>query len=631
MKSETWTVHQLFQDRRQYRVPFYQRPYVWSREEQWEPLWADIAQKADDRLEGSNPAPHFLGAIVLEPQPRDGLRGVETLHIIDGQQRLTTLQYVLAALSLVIRDSKADGLLPLVEGCVWNPHPDTMQRPEIEKFKVWPTFRDREAYQAALTATTLEDLRTRFAGSFTQAQNLRKIGVDHPASLEAIWYFRIQIDGWLGVNEDKAIRLERLAEAILKDIKLVLISLEAQDDAQVVFETLNGRGAELHATDLIRNFVFMRADRDGIDAAGLYDTLWREFENPFWAEPQRRGRLRRPRLEWFMQSTLQAEVADDVDVGKLYDGYRKFVMGQNPPLKADRQLEILRDYADKYRQFVTGSGPDAIARFGERIAAWDASPVHAVGLAIAVSGATAAAQEEMFADILSYVVRRAICGLTPKNYNQVFLQVLKRFKRGEINPAVLKNALSALDGDASRWPRDDEFRRAWLGSHLLSRLGEVGRIRAVFWNLENELRSERSEERIPPDMANLDVEHILPDSWAEHWPLNGELATKEEIGEVHMAELVDEPLTSRQEAIINRDRLKHTIGNLTLLHYGVNRSLQNAEFLKKRERLFAESNLHLNRALMRLETWDEAAIDQRGRMLFEAACRVWRGPAALER
>ena len=50
--------------------------------------------------------------------------------------------------------------------------------------------------------------------------------------------------------------LEKLAEAILRDLKIVLISLEPQDDAQVIFETLNGRGAELHATDLIRNFVF---------------------------------------------------------------------------------------------------------------------------------------------------------------------------------------------------------------------------------------------------------------------------------------------------------------------------------------------------------------------------------------
>src|SRR3546814_10027067 len=97
MKSETWTVQQVFQDRKQYKVPFYQRAYVWRVADQGRLLWEDILDKANERLEGATPAPHFLGAIVVEPQERRGLRGVDTQHIIDGQQRLTTLQYVLAA------------------------------------------------------------------------------------------------------------------------------------------------------------------------------------------------------------------------------------------------------------------------------------------------------------------------------------------------------------------------------------------------------------------------------------------------------------------------------------------------------------------------------------------------------
>ena len=104
VKSETIAVQQLFQDHHQSRVPFYQRTYVWdSREDQWERLWADIQDKSDARVIGAQPAPHFLGAAVLEPQPRAGLLGVETLHIIDGQQRLTTLQYVFCALAMVLR------------------------------------------------------------------------------------------------------------------------------------------------------------------------------------------------------------------------------------------------------------------------------------------------------------------------------------------------------------------------------------------------------------------------------------------------------------------------------------------------------------------------------------------------
>jgi hypothetical protein len=124
MRSETIPIQQVFQDRRQYLVPFYQRAYVWNKEEQWEPLWTDVAEKAEIRSKGDIPTAHFLGAIVLEPQARLGLRGVETYHIIDGQQRLTTLQYLLAAIAVAAREMDQAALLPLIEGYVWNPNPD---------------------------------------------------------------------------------------------------------------------------------------------------------------------------------------------------------------------------------------------------------------------------------------------------------------------------------------------------------------------------------------------------------------------------------------------------------------------------------------------------------------------------
>jgi hypothetical protein len=235
VKSETNDLQQIFQDRRQYRVPFYQRAYVWSKEEQWEPLWNDIRDKAEARLNGQPPAPHFLGAIVLEPQERRGLCGVETYHIIDGQQRLTTLQYFLAAMSMAIRDDARSAILTLIEGCLWNPNPDTMEQPEIERFKVWPTFRDREDYRLAMEADGRDALRERFRSSFTQTDTLKRIGIDHPPALEAIWFFNDQIETWLASsqngNDHRVEWLEALAEAALRDLKLVAISLDKDDDA----------------------------------------------------------------------------------------------------------------------------------------------------------------------------------------------------------------------------------------------------------------------------------------------------------------------------------------------------------------------------------------------------------------
>jgi hypothetical protein len=169
MKSDTITVEQLFQNRRQYCVPFYQRAYVWTLEDQWEQLCEDVLAKAEARLQSGKCTPHFLGAVVLEPQPREGLIGVENYHIIDGQQRLTTLQYVLTATLLALKSSGNEAFGQIVTGCLANGNPETMRDPIVERFKVWPTFRDRATYRTALTAMTLAELAQRVQPHFTQS------------------------------------------------------------------------------------------------------------------------------------------------------------------------------------------------------------------------------------------------------------------------------------------------------------------------------------------------------------------------------------------------------------------------------------------------------------------------------
>ncbi|MDG7000424.1 MAG: DUF262 domain-containing protein, partial [Nitrososphaerota archaeon] len=414
MKSDTITVEQLFQNRRQYCVPFYQRAYVWTLDDQWEQLWEDIRTKAEARFGNGKLSPHFLGAVVLDPQHRDGLIGVEAYHIIDGQQRLTTLQYVLTSALFALNNSQGSSLAPIVTGCLKNGNPETMRDSTVETFKVWPTFRDRSSYRAALTAADLNELCDRFQAHFTQAGELRKIGMEHPAALAAIWYFTHQFEEWLAEAEPESgvSRPEALILAILRDLKLVSIVLEADDDAQIIFETLNGRGAQLHATDLIRNYVFMRADREHIDSESLYDNLWSTFESPYWSEEQRRGRMKKPRLEWLIHSTLQAELHEDVDLARLYHGYRRFATGSDVQRTAEQQLLTLTDYADHYKELISGSGSKPIAQFGRRIADYDITTLYPLALMIATSACTDADKSEMYTDLVSYLVRRAVCGLT---------------------------------------------------------------------------------------------------------------------------------------------------------------------------------------------------------------------------
>ena len=65
MKSDTQSIYDLFERSRRYVVPLYQRHYVWSKENHWEPLWEDVLSKTMDRLERKESAPHFMGAMVF--------------------------------------------------------------------------------------------------------------------------------------------------------------------------------------------------------------------------------------------------------------------------------------------------------------------------------------------------------------------------------------------------------------------------------------------------------------------------------------------------------------------------------------------------------------------------------------
>ena len=271
MKSETLTIQQLFQNQRQYRVPFYQRAYVWTQQNQWSALLEDIFEKAHSRLLGTKPTPHFLGAVVLEPQLKNSLLGVDTIHIIDGQQRLTTLQYILASIRLSLRATGLSDLEGLVLTCLKNTNEATMRNKKVECFKLWPTFRDQTHFIQSFNVENIDDLRDVFSDSFTQHGTLRK-HFNHPPSLEALWFFTEAFIKWIKIEKysphENAVAL---IEAVLTDLKLVSIFLEAEDDAQIIFETLNGRGAELHATDLIRNYIFMCAEHENINAINTFE------------------------------------------------------------------------------------------------------------------------------------------------------------------------------------------------------------------------------------------------------------------------------------------------------------------------------------------------------------------------
>jgi len=626
LKSDDITIQQLFQDRRQYMVPFYQRSYVWNRTNQWEQLWDDIRVKAETRVSYNRTTPHFLGAVVLDPQPKDGIIGVDTLHIIDGQQRLATLQFVLKSVLMILKIFNTNSISEIINGTLRNYNPDTMRDSSIEVFKVWPTFRDRHDYRSALEATDREELKTSFPKSFTQRNTLRKIGINHPPPFEAIWYFTDRFETWIkeGSSEEITTRVEALATAILQDLKVVTIVLDDDDDAQVIFETLNGRGAKLHAIDLIRNFIFMRADKEGVDSEELYNTLWSKFEHDYWTLGQRRGRMWKPRLEWFIHASLQAELHEEVDLGRLYFEYRRYVFNNDNPKSAQNQLIVLSKYAKLYQELVDGKGDSPMAIFGRRIKPYDITTLHPLALLIGASSLSDEVKNEMLRIVVSYIVRRAICGLTSKNYNNIFISILRNLSKTEMSPSLLRNLLSSLKGEASRWPIDEEFKNVCQKALIYPGNLDAPKMRAVLAELEIELRQGvRTDDQFSIDFSNLDIDHILPRSWYEYWLLpDGNEVEQSEVSKIWLKQYLETPLNEREQAIILREKSIPTLGNLTLLNLSVNREAQHKSFPVKKKLLLANTNLRLNVPLLGLDTWNENTIIERGELLANTALQI---------
>ena len=100
MEAHERTPRALFEGKEHYEIPAFQRPYVWNEENQWAPLWEDVVHVAESYVmakeAGTEPkiSQHFLGAVVYETKPP--ITGDVTRHeVIDGQQRMTTLQLLL--------------------------------------------------------------------------------------------------------------------------------------------------------------------------------------------------------------------------------------------------------------------------------------------------------------------------------------------------------------------------------------------------------------------------------------------------------------------------------------------------------------------------------------------------------
>lgn len=628
MDANTCSPSDLFQGRQQYVIPPFQRPYVWTEEMQWAPLWDDVRRVASTLVEAdlsgsaAEGVRHFLGAVVYESQKAVAGR-VNEHDVIDGQQRMTTLQLLLDAARLVIArlaetvdesdralyDEHEEALAELVENTS-----KTFRRSPL-RFKLMPSRADRQAFMHAL------DGDVEFEGE-------HRIIAAHD-------YFVGEVQKWLagvvGEGEDpapgnQAQRVAQLSETLQNRLTLVAIDLSGHDDSQLIFETLNDRGTPLLKADLIKNWVFRKGVELDADIDDWATRYWAEFDDDWWREEVSRGRQMRSRIDNFLQYWLTMRTRSEVKTDHTFRAFEDYARQRmSTPEGANRLLRELRNDADLFRSFDQLDAATSVGRFYRRvIEGMETAATIPVLMYFASSnhGIPHAQVGRGLEALESWVIRRTLLRLTSKDINRLMLAALKVMEDGERDASgdVLVAFLRDQEADSRFWPSDAAILRDLPDATMYYNVKQ-SRLRVVFAALEQHLReaSQFSEPMQVPDW--MQIEHIMPRAWRSYW---------------------NEPELDDDQAA-ERDGLVNTLGNLTVITQSLNSSLSNrpwtddkAEGLREGGRpsegkwslLNQHSLLLLNKEILQhTERWTDEDIRARGRRLAELVCQTWPIPA----
>lgn len=600
MKADTVELLGLFDRDIRYLIPIFQRNYKWNEEDHWAPLWVDVRGVAEDILEfgeGPDLPDHFLGAIVAEQQPAFG-RDAQALHVIDGQQRLTTLQLLLAAIRRVCLARGMEGDADYLGGLIENKGSVVKDRLE-HRYKVWPNVADRPAYVAAMSEpadTSRPEQAVRF---FERATSN--------------WLDRGDLDDPLDDEEYTAAqRMEALITGATRHLKLVKIDLETSDNAQLIFETLNGRGERLTDADLIRNHLFRQADEEGADVIQLHDQYWRQFEEPRWSQRIAHGRHQRERIHMFINHWLSMRLLNEVPAAAIFSSFKSYVRKNRLP--AETVAKDLAHYSDVFDHFDDFVGDSREWWFFRRITEMGLITVYPVLLYLfgLEEELPVERRRRALVAIESFLVRRLVARDSTRSYGTLFIEVLKAAAGGPSVDADVRiiKLLMSKTAEADRWPSDDAMRSVVLNTNVYKL--KQSRLKMVLEALERRLVEGGRAESITLG-HNLWIEHLLPQQWrtVPQWDL-------------------PEGLEDPTRAALERDHLLHTLGNLTLTTSKLDIELSNRPWPDKVERL-RQSVLKLNTlvCVRYADEWNEETIRMRGTELAELAIAIWPAPETL--
>lgn len=602
----------IFSDNHRYEIPMFQRPYVWSEQRNWLPLWQDISDAADGVVADmtskewpEEPPTYFLGAIVVKAAPAHPQRLTGSI-LVDGQQRLTTLQVLLAAARSVAADLGAASAAGRFRNLLENSSDAIHEKWQDDRYKLWPLPQDRVNYLWAV----------REPGDSQACPDSQ-----HLIAQSRVW-FESMVRSWALSGGEAGDRLDALHSALVTRMALVKITLEKTDNAQIIFEALNHRGVELSQSDLIKNLLFRLVEDQGQRhlSEGLLVDHWLPLDGRKWRTETVTGRIRRSLLDQVIAYWLTARCGEVVSVERLYDEFKNWLLAGD--YNAGEVIKEIRAAADLYDRLVSSPPDEPTASLVDLLRATKTNTAWPLVLGVwGLPNVTASQRQKLARILLSYLTRRGVCGLTTKDYNHIFVSALKlavaRAEDDGLAAEAVEQYLGRLGGDTRNWPDDGEFSAAIRDSNFYAL--NRARQRSFFAGLENHLRDSMAEDtvRVRATWSYLNIEHVMPQKWQTYWAL---------------AEGAD------PTAVEQRDHAINLVGNLTLTNGRLNSKMRNAAWLEKKPAVQEKSTFLITTASILSAphgvdepdewsaTWDEQRIAGRSSYLTRMALKVWPRP-----
>lgn len=572
MDAHKALITNIFNNSTLVEVPFFQRSYVWK-----EDLWARLLE--DMEFVVKTKKPHFLGSIILKEgrKPKQGENFADCRTIVDGQQRLTTFLIFMKVLCLKLKQTALF---------------DCQFRIMGQMIALRHGRNDIRAFEKIMSLDKAE-----------------KIDNPEPTSriIGAFNYFVEHID------ESK---LDIMT--IFVNTQFVRIDLDADEDEQQIFDTINSLGVNLTTSELLKNYFFNR------ETVGEYDKKWADvFEQDadtkiYWDKEIETGRIKRAVIDIFFDSYFQLFIQDKKynisnedklmysRVDRLAQSYQHFI---NTYCDGNKNivLDQMKDYAECFRSNLKPDQcemsipkEESIERINVVIFGLKNTTMIPYILYIAKNVQDKTELDKMYGILESYIMRRVVVHASTKNYNNLFTSlILNKVLDSQTLISRLKG-----NGDATTYCPDDSELKIGFESSKLVNLQSKG----IIYLIESKIRPDNSSTALL-GFNNYSLEHLMPKKWRNNW---GTCASEDEEKK--------------------RDSILLTLGNLAIIPQALNASIRDAAWNVKKigkgqnkpGLLLCASGLCTLHNVLQKNIWDESEIENRADWLLTQAKNIWK-------